>query len=242
MLGYGLWHQSCGWPWETCTGDDCQDSRWKKFGLMHGCASPSLFCSVFIWRGGFAPSLRCNGTVFLVYLKCFLTVVLEQGRHGEGMPLCSYEACGIALIFQMHSNADNMLFWVRQSYWLQMHANAVSSLQSYLQCHIYTQFILNHHDCLKLEYGDVSHMTIYHWCFRRFRTPELSCGKVPKRRGMKQGALERQYCLWWMQLTWQWFWTLGPAMEHKTSSNRQLGRTQHSPTFLKPIFWLTASI
>lgn len=110
MLGYGLWHQSCGWPWETCTGDDCQDSRWKKFGLMHGCASPSLFCSVFIWRGGFAPSLRCNGTVFLVYLKCFLTVVLEQGRHGEGMPLCSYEACGIALIFQMHSNADNMLF------------------------------------------------------------------------------------------------------------------------------------
>lgn len=80
MLGYGLWHQSCRWPWETCTGDDCQDSRWKKFGLMHGCASPSLFCSVFIWRGGFAPSLRCNGTVFLVYLKCFVTVVLEQGQ------------------------------------------------------------------------------------------------------------------------------------------------------------------
>lgn len=71
MLGYGLWHQSFGWPWETCTGDDCQDSRWKKFGVMHGCASPSLFCSVFIWRGGFAPSLCCDGTVFASLFKVF---------------------------------------------------------------------------------------------------------------------------------------------------------------------------
>ena len=69
-----------------------------------------------------------------------------------------------------------------------------------------------------------------HWC-EQMSTPSHagSSSTCIFSRGMKQGALERQYCLWWMQLTWQWFWTLGPAMEHKTSSNRQLGRTQHSP-------------
>ena len=250
MLGYGLWHQSCGWPWETCTGDDCQDSRWKKFGLMHGCASPSLFCSVFIWRGGFAPSLRCNGTVFLVYLKCFLTVVLEQGQFWRIVWVMTWGRHAFVFIWSLWNCSDlpnaferrQHAVWVRQSYWLRMHANAVSSLQSYLQCHIYTQFILNHHDCLKLEYGDVSHMTIYiTGVFADFapRTLMREGSETPR----NEARRIRETILSVMDAA-DMAVILDTGSSDGTQNIIKEATWQNSafPTFLKPIFLLTASI
>lgn len=145
------------------------------------------------------------------------------------MPLCAYEACGSALIFQMHSNADNMLFG---------YVSHIDCKCMPMQCH------RCNHICSVISTHSLSWTTTIVWNWTSMEmyhiwlyitgvfadfAPRTLMREVPKRRGMKQGALERQYCLWWMQLTWQWFWTLGPAMEHKTSSNRQLGRTQHSP-------------
>lgn len=228
---------------------------------MHGCASPSVFCSVFIWRGGFAPSLCCNGTVFLVYLKCFVTVVLEEGQFWQIVCVMTWGRHAFVCRWSLWNCFDLPNAFERRQHKLFGYVSHIDCKCMPMQCH------RCNHICTVISTKSLSRTTtivwswtsmeMYHiWLKPLVRADEhpFSCGSSSTCKQISNPST----CVFWPRnearriretiLSVMDAADMAVILDTGSSDGTQniikQATWQNSafPTFLKPFFFLTASI